>query len=275
MFLLFTFFILAVFFRQILGFITDYQWFSELGYNQVFLTKLKTQLKLGIPIFLIATFFYYVYLIILKKDYYKKNRVYEVGSGVKIINKILMISSIFMGFITTTSIVGKFWFDLLTLLNAEEFNLADPIFNKDISFYIFKLTVIENLLSTIVGLLVALVMVTFVFYLIMFVTQKPTYYESEEELKWNKNLFKNFTHLGLRQLTIIGVVFFLVMAANFYLSAYHLLYSPTGAVYGAGYTDIHVSLTLYRVQMVLALFSAVAIMIGYFKRFGKKLYWYQ
>lgn len=270
MFLLFTFFILAVFFRQILGFITDYQWFSELGYNQVFLTKLKTQLKLGIPIFLIATFFYYVYLIILKKDYYKKNRVYEVGSGVKIINKILMISSIFMGFITTTSIVGKFWFDLLTLLNAEEFNLADPIFNKDISFYIFKLTVIENLLSTIVGLLVALVMVTFVFYLIMFVTQKPTYYESEEELKWNKNLFKNFTHLGLRQLTIIGVVFFLVMAANFYLSAYHLLYSPTGAVYGAGYTDIHVSLTLYRVQMVLALFSAVAIMIGYFKKVWKK-----
>jgi uncharacterized membrane protein (UPF0182 family) len=34
------------------GFITDLLWFKELGYISVFLTKLFTQLKIGIPVFL-------------------------------------------------------------------------------------------------------------------------------------------------------------------------------------------------------------------------------
>lgn len=271
-FLVMAFFIFIGFFRQGLNFVTDYQWFSELGYSQVFLTKLKTQLKLGIPIFIVSTIFYYVYLIFLKKDYYKKTQVYDIGTGTneKTINKLLMLPSIFLGFITAYSIAGKLWFNLLIFFHSEAFDLTDPIFNKDISFYIFKLPVIEHLLSILVGLLVALIIVTFVFYIVMFFTKQPTYYESEEEMKFNKNLLKNFTNLGIRQLTIIGVVFFMIMAANFYLGGYHLLYSSTGAVYGAGYTDIHVNLILYRIQMIIAILSAVALVFGYFKKDWKK-----
>ncbi|WP_089284888.1 UPF0182 family membrane protein [Anaerovirgula multivorans] len=269
-FLAIAFFIFIVFFRQTLNFVADYQWFSELGYGQVFLTKLKTQLKLGIPIFIVSTVFYYIYLIILKKDYYKKTQVYDIGTSEKTINKILILPSIFLGFITASSIAGKLWFNLLTFFHAEGFDLADPIFNKDLSFYIFQLPVIEQLLSTLVGLLVALVVVTFVFYIAMFTIKQPTYYQSEQEAKWNKNFLKNFTQLGMRQLTIIGMIFFIIMAANFYLGAYHLLYSSTGAVYGAGYTDIHVSLILYRVQMVIALLSAAALLYGYSKKEWKK-----
>lgn len=269
-FLVMAFFIFVSFFRQGLNFVTDYQWFSELGYNQVFLTKLKTQLKLGIPIFIISTIFYYVYLILLKKDYYKKTQVHEMGTNEKTINRLLLLPSLFLGFITASSIAGKLWFNLLTFFHSEAFDLKDPIFNKDISFYIFKLPVIEQLLSTLVGLLVALVVVTFLFYVAMFMIKQPTYYESEEEIKWNKNFLKKFTELGMRQLTIIGMIFFIIMAANFYLGAYHLLYSSTGAVYGAGYTDIHISLILYRVQMVIALLSAVALLYGYLKKSWKK-----
>ncbi|AKL93542.1 putative protein UPF0182 [Clostridium aceticum] len=263
-------FIFAGFFNEIINFIADYQWFSELGYNEVFLTKLKTQFQLGIPIFLISTLFYYVYLIILKKGYYKKTQAYEVGISEKTVNQIIVIPSVLLGFITATSIAGKLWIRLLMYFHAEGFDIVDPIFNKDVSFYIFKLPVIQQLLSTFIGLLVALVFVTFAFYALMLFIKKPTYYDSEEEIKWNKSVLKNFTDLGIKQLTLIGVVFFMILAANHYLAAYNLLYSSTGAVYGAGYTDIHVSLILYRVQMVISLLSAAALVFGYFKRSWKK-----
>ncbi|WP_244272756.1 UPF0182 family membrane protein [Natronincola peptidivorans] len=264
------FFIFLGFFRQIISFVVDYQWFTELGYTEVFLTKLKTQFTLGIPIFIVSTVLFYIYLIILKKDYYKKIQVYEVGKLEKRINKILILPSIFLGFTTATSIAGKLWFYLLNYFHAESFNIVDPLFNKDISFYIFKLPVLQELLGTLVGLLVALAMVTFIFYIVMFFVKQPTHYESEEEMKWNKNLIKNITKLGIKQLTMIGFMLFIIMAANFYLGAYNLLYSTTGAVYGAGYTDIHVSLLLYRLQMVIALFSAAALIYGYAKKAWKK-----
>ena len=59
-------------FVALIGFITDYLWFKELGYVSVFFTKLFTQLKLGIPTFIVVTFLAYVYLKILKRGYFKK-----------------------------------------------------------------------------------------------------------------------------------------------------------------------------------------------------------
>ena len=177
------------FFNEIINFITNYQWFHELGYEEVFLTKMKTQLTLGVPIFVASTLFYYIYLIILKKDYYKKAQVYEFGISQKRTNQILMIPSIFLGFVTASSISGKLWFNLLNYFYSEEFKVVDPIFNKDISFYIFKLPVIEQLLGIFIGLIMALVVVTFIFYMFMFFAKQPTYYTSEQEMKWNTNIF--------------------------------------------------------------------------------------
>lgn len=156
-------FIFIGFFREIINFLVDYQWFSQLGYREVFLTKLKTQLQLGIPIFAVASLFFYGYLRILKRDYYKKTQAYEIGISEKRINGIMVIPSVILGFITATSIAGSMWFSLLTFFNAESFHITDPIFNKDISYYMLRLPVIEQLLSTIVGLLIALLVITFIF----------------------------------------------------------------------------------------------------------------
>ena len=42
-------FLLLVF--ALVGFITDFLWFKELGYVSVFFTKLLTQIKIGVPVF--------------------------------------------------------------------------------------------------------------------------------------------------------------------------------------------------------------------------------
>ncbi|MBO4881866.1 MAG: UPF0182 family protein [Firmicutes bacterium] len=59
------------------------------------------------------------------------------------------------------------------------------------------------------------------------------------------------------QIAILGVLGFLLLAARFVLARYSLLYSGTGVAYGAGYTDINVTLNVYRICIALAILSAV------------------
>ena len=63
--------LLAIFFSAI-TFITDFMWFQEMGYVDVFLKELTTQLKVGVPTFLVITGLMFVYMTHLKKSYFKK-----------------------------------------------------------------------------------------------------------------------------------------------------------------------------------------------------------
>ena len=56
----------------LVNFITDFMWFSEMGYVSVFLTKLFTMLKIGIPVFIVVTFLAYIYLKVIKMGYFKR-----------------------------------------------------------------------------------------------------------------------------------------------------------------------------------------------------------
>ena len=47
--------IVLVLFFSLINFITDFLWFRELGYVSVFFTKLFTQLKIVVPVFIVVT----------------------------------------------------------------------------------------------------------------------------------------------------------------------------------------------------------------------------
>ena len=65
---------------------------------------------------------------------------------------------------------------------------------------------------------------------------------------------------------MVGVVFFIMLAVHYFLKQFTLLYTHTGAVYGAGFTDVNITLWVYRVLMVLALAGAVAVIISMMKK---------
>ena len=50
---------------------------------------------------------------------------------------------------------------------------------------------------------------------------------------------------------LLGALFILA-GAGYLLKAWNLLYSTSGVVFGAGYTDVHVRLPIIRALMVLA-----------------------
>ena len=66
--------VLILCFGTIITFVTDYWWFQDLGYTQVFFKKLFTELKIGIPAFIIIFALSEVYLRALKKEYSPETR---------------------------------------------------------------------------------------------------------------------------------------------------------------------------------------------------------
>ena len=80
--------LIGVIFISLIGFIADYLWFQEMGYLSVFFTQLVTQLKVGIPTFVVITGLVYLYLSRLKKGYFSKIASSE-DTNLKKLNKII------------------------------------------------------------------------------------------------------------------------------------------------------------------------------------------
>ena len=66
--------VILLLFFSLIGFITDFIWFKELDYVSVFFTKLFTQIKIGVPTFVVVTFLAYVYLKFSREDILRRYR---------------------------------------------------------------------------------------------------------------------------------------------------------------------------------------------------------
>ncbi len=256
----------ALFFNEIIYFITDFQWFRDLGYETVFLKKIQTQLMLGIPIFLISGFLYYYYLRFMKNRYEKKVASFHQTISNQSLNRWLLIPAALMAFVTATSIAGNYWWKILEVRHQVPFQATDPVFGRDIGWYFFTWPLLRDGLGTVITLLFMLVVVTGFFFAAMLLVRRPTLMEVTEGEDPLKQMLKRFLSFAADNLVVLGVLFFLTTAARYFVNLYQILYSPQGAVYGASYTDLHVNLPLYRIQMVVSIAAAVFLLIGYKKK---------
>ncbi len=293
-------------FGTLIRFGIDYLWFSEMGYKSVFFTQLLTQLKIGIPTFVILTIVTHLYLQSLKKAYYKKVKISGYSAGEeKTLNRITLGLSALFGLLVTLSTVTALWFQILQYQNSTSFGLADPIFKNDISFYIFKMEFLSQLNQIALGLVIAFFIVTMLFYFILLGMRKPQIFEEEPQTftqeddgtrrftgnfnsfgpfgdmfgevingkfgsrrpkkQFDKNNFGQLLSIASNQIAIMGVVFFLMLGANLFIKQFSLLYSQTGLLYGAGFTDINVTLWIYRLLMGMSVLAAVFFAVGFKK----------
>jgi uncharacterized membrane protein (UPF0182 family) len=257
------------FFSQIVTFLADYSWFKEVGYTDTFIKQIFSKLYIGIPLFFILSFVVYLYLISIKKSYYSHMSIISNKSEEKPINAITIVGSMFISLLFSTRIASSLWMEILQFKRSTSFNIKDPIFNKDISYYVFKLPLINQILNILIGLLMFLFIVTIIYYLILASFKKFNKFEGFDNVR-NINDFSNFKYtienvvnLALNQIAIIGVMFFLVIAIKSYLASFNLLYSPRGVAYGASYTDVKVSLLVYRLQAIIGIASAIFVIIAY------------
>ncbi|NLK65735.1 MAG: UPF0182 family protein [Tissierellia bacterium] len=259
-------------FTGIIRFATNYLWFKELRYTETFLTKIKAQIIIGVPIFVILTIFLYIFIKKLKKKYDEESEIINVSKKVNLVIKLISAgASLFI----TLNITSTMWFQILQYINSMDFGTRDPIFNNDIGFYVFKLPLINTFIGSVISILflMTIVIVLFNGYLALKDSIKNVSEKFEDiqqfprqHIDLNNILNKKFAERIINQLSIIGVLLFLLLGARYVLRCYDLLYSRLGRVFGAGYTDINITLNLYRVLAVGCIVAAVTFFIGARKR---------
>ena len=268
-------FIIINSFGSVIKFSTDFKWFNEIGYTETFLTKIKAQFSIGIPLFIVLTLLLIVYLSNLKKKFYKESEIIDTQYDKKIKFGFYIISAL-VSFMLTVNIVSTLWFKILQYINAEKFNVVDPIFGHDIGFYIFKLPLINTLVSFIINILFLLIVVTVLFYgyLALKKSIKSVSGQFEDMSQFNPSqifdfntlLNKKFITQIINHLSLIGSLVFIFLGVKFFLRCYDLLYSQLGRVFGAGYTDILITLNVYRVLSIGCVIAAITFFIGARKR---------
>lgn len=323
--------VVAGLFFMLINFITDWLWFTEMGYTSVFFKQLFTEIEVGVPVFIVLTLLVNIYLRQLKRGYFKKIASKEATDMKKLGRYTNLISLVFGGFVAFYA-VTNLWFEILQFANSTGFDIKDPLFKLDISFYIFRLDFLKQINEMIIGLVVFIVIITVIYYSILMTMHTPDVFEEEEtpdegpteyadysdyedyengqsyngggqsnpfegtpfgkafeafnqrtgpgpqmhrKPKPKKHVNQGNLHelLGIAsaQLCMLGVIFFLMIAANFMLKQFDLLHSHSGTVYGAGFVDVNITIWVYRVLMVLAVIGALTVVRHIRKKQFKKI----
>lgn len=280
------------------GFLTNWMWFDSLGYEKVFWTKFLSQLEIGVPVFLAAMLLVRIYLKSLKKHYFIEVESHEIPDE-KRLNKISWGMSVVFGLLVGLSAGASTWMDFRRFANATSFGLKDPLFHLDISFYVFKLAFLTKANNIVLGIVVGVVIITLLYYGILMTVRTPDVFEREPEepegsetteenaipftrkyrskrssmrtLDLNNDNMSQLLHIASGKLTLLGIVFYLMVAMDFLMRQFDLLHVHTGAVYGAGFTDVNVKLWVYRLIMVLSIVGAVTLCHHMHRKEPKKL----
>ena len=251
--------LLIVIFFVSTNFIINIQWFKEVGYLNVFFTKLIAICKLFIPIFILYFVAIAIYMLTLKKSI--KGLIGE--ERFKSVKKYFIISNLLISILGAGVTSVTQWYKILQFTNSVPFGEVDPIFNKDISFYVFKLPLIQSIFSTTISLIIILVIITVIMYLALSFKDKIS--ESNDNVIRINSKTYGIRKFAGKQLAILAAILSLLIGCSYLLKSYDLVYSTRGVAYGASYTDVKITMTFYKVIAIACLIASIVVFISILK----------
>ncbi len=255
-------FVVFVFPTTFVAFVTDWWWFSEVGYTQIFIKSLVAKIALFLAAGIFAAVFLFLnfslairskipWTVILPEALASQPTSLDNRLVKKIAVLLSVVIGLFFGLVAATN-----WQEVLKFISGAAFGATDPIFNKDIGFYIFSLPVLQAGL----GLAKMLIILTFIGSAIIYFLRGSLHVASLPAGQAGLRLFKQMRidrgariHLGVLLAIILGTV-----AAGVYLSRFALLTSQDGLVFGATYTDATVRIFMLWISMAAAVLAAVS-----------------
>lgn len=251
--------LLVVVFFVSTNFIINVQWFKEVGYLNVFFTKLIAICKLFVPIFILYFCVIAIYLFTLRKSI----RSLVGDNKFKSVKKYFLLSNLVISILGAGATATTQWYKILQFTNAVPFGEVDPIFNKDISFYVFKLPLVQSLFSTAISLIIILVLITVIIYLALGFKDK-IYQNKDNVININSKTYGIRKFAG-KQLAVLASVLSLLIGCSYLLKSYNLVYSTRGVSYGAGYTDVKITMIFYKVIAIACVISSIVVFISILK----------
>ena len=233
---------------------TDWLWYGELGFRSVYLTVLFTKLVLfaaGAAVFgLLAGI-----------SLYFAHRVSQGPEEIPLPPQVrgVLRRLIFWGTVAGAAVLSAIfgvvaasqWEIFLKFGSASSFGITDPVYAKDVSFYVFSLPLYEFLQGWLLGAAIVILLATLGIYFVNF-------------------SFRGVGILvtsGVRlQVSIIGAAILLIIGAGLWLDRWALVLSDQGAVFGAAYTDLNARKNALLIMTVIAAIASILVIVNGYQR---------
>lgn len=245
-------------------FYIDYLWFGELDYLSVFFKEVTTKVKIVVPLALIIFIGVYFYLKFLSALFVRFLGAQNAPEH-KTERRVRFIASLVIGIGAAIYFANSLWSLLLAFLNSSDTGTVDPLFGLDVSFYLFALPTIRMAYSFIFRCFAGVVVLTVVFTVYILFLKKDFRISSEgmnavrDEAK---SLFRQILELASIEIGIFLGIFFLLLAGDFFITRWEMVYGGTGMVYGAGAADMAVKMKVIYLSIALCLIFAVTSVVA-------------
>ena len=257
-------FLLALMVPGTASFLVDLWFFREIGYQIVYTKEISTRLYVVLGVGLVAGATLYLNLKAAQRGIVPNPVVFRLAptsAGFDLtgfLRRLTAPAAIGIGLLFGIGASGT-WDVILRAIHRTPFGLTDPVFGRDIGYYLFLLPAISTLLGILFGVtaLTAVVLVP-VYWLRGDIVPGPRQLRVEPSAA---------LHLGL----VLATLFVLTALRLWFVEIPGLLYSTTGPLLGASYTDIHARLPAERLNALVAIVAAVAVVVGAARR---KVAWY-
>ncbi len=233
---------------------TELMWFSQIGYLPVYLKLVATQG--GITVVVAAVSFVAAFLSLRRARASSKEAPAEhyIGQSAEdFVDKAMVEEHVDKGILIVSLLIAAVFalssFDKAMLLlqcgASEAFGVADPVYGKDLSFYVFQLPIYAWAIRWLGSLALIVTVLLGVLY----------FYESKVFL--SARTLRIVPSARNHIAAMVGVVLVL-KAAGYYLERYSLLLHDNSSFLGAGYTDLHARLPVLWICAAVCVLGAVA-----------------
>ena len=247
--------------------LTESWWFESVGFSGVFWTRIIWQVTIWIATFAIYSLF--IWFNYWLASYFTRDRAFRFLEGNELepytrkIANYTALLVIFLISLSAANISVINWETILRYFQATPFNRVEPIYNRDIGFYLFRLPLYKDLQNW----LIILVGMGLLFALVVYVLKGAVGFDWQWKTitvnrQWQRLVTRNIKiHISF----LLAAIAFIV-AIDFWLERYDLLSSPHGVVWGAGYTDIHARLVAYWIMGIGSLLLGIFLLIAMWLR---------
>ena len=245
---------LLIFLNIFKGFYTEWLWFNSLGYGSVYATILKTKVLVFFSAAIIFCILFLGNLVLATRLAPRTEAGFWPWSIVRQIQPVLKWSAI-LGTILLSVIVGLAaqanWEVILRFFNEQPFGITDPVFHREIGFYVFSLPFLQLLRGWFLGALIITLLGSAGVYALSYTVQRIRFDLARPVL----------THVGGLVIAILGL-----FAWGYWLGIWELVFSSQGVVFGAGYADMHARLPAQWILLAVVVIFMGIILVSVLRR---------
>ena len=236
------------------GVYTDLLWHDALGFRSVFLKVTITRILLfGVGSLMVA--------LILAASL-RIAHAYTAGAielpvapeVTTVLSRVVMwgaVVAIFILSIIFGSVIASRWELFLKFTNSVPFDQVDPVYARDLGFYIFNLPLFSFLQGWVLGIGIVTLLATIAVHFINYSLRGASY---------------ELTGPRLAHLSIIAAVIMLAIAVGHWLDRWALVLSEDGYSFGASYADLTARKPALLILTIVAAAAAILMLVNTYVR---------